>query len=188
MTRGAAVVAGCVILLLGCSDGGGAEVASLASTATPAVTSANDQAGIDTEAVLLEFARCMRDNGLPDFEDPVVGTDGNPRFGAGGGAGAITGVDPETRRAAFEVCGPILDDARLGVERPDRSEFEDRLLAFAECLRTEGIEVDDPDFAGEGGPFGGSLDREDPEVAAAVEACAHELPGDGGRRAGPAGG
>ncbi len=32
----------------------------------------------DAQDRLLEFAQCMRDNGVPDFEDPQIGTGGPP--------------------------------------------------------------------------------------------------------------
>lgn len=54
---------------------------------------------------------------------------------------------------------------------------EEALLAFTECLREHGLEVDDPDFDGTGGfgiaiPFGdGSGTGPDDDTQAALEAC-----------------
>lgn len=53
----------------------------------------------DAEDRLLEFAQCMRDNGVPDFEDPQIGTAGPPA--AGGGR---PDLDDPAQRAAFEIC------------------------------------------------------------------------------------
>ena len=58
---------------------------------------------------------------------------------------------------------------------------EDALLALAQCLRDQGLEVADPDFSGGGGPRGvfrgGGLDRSDPAVQAALEECSPILEG-----------
>lgn len=58
------------------------------------------------------FARCMRDNGVPDFPDPDP-NGGGLRIGpgAGGRAGAMTPDDPEFK-SAMEACEDKLP--RLG--------------------------------------------------------------------------
>ena len=50
---------------------------------------------------------------------------------------------------------------------------EDAFLAFAECLRGEGLDVADPDFSSGGRPGGilRGIDRQDPDVQAALETC-----------------
>ena len=45
----------------------------------------------DAQDRLLEFAQCMRDNGVPDFEDPQIGTGGPPAGGGGGHRHALPG-------------------------------------------------------------------------------------------------
>jgi hypothetical protein len=111
--------------------------------------------------------------------------------------------DPEEMDAAMETCGepPALGPNDLSEE--DRQAQEEAALEFAECMRDEGIEdFPDPDFSdmgpggapetneqesgdeggGDGdpqvylGPFG-EIDMDDPEVAAAFEACQDVLGG-----------
>jgi hypothetical protein len=98
-------------------------------------------------------------------------------------------IDPQDMDAATEVCGePPATGGELSEE--DRQAQEDAALQFAECMRNEGIEdFPDPDFSDQGpqtnsntapegqgggpvvaGPFG-QIDMDDPEVAAAFEAC-----------------
>ena len=67
--------------------------------------------------------------------------------GPGGGGGA-DGPDGD-RRAAFDSCGSLVEGASF---LPDRSggldaEAQDAFLEFTECLRENGVEVDDPDFS-----------------------------------------
>ena len=181
----------------GVAAGGTGEVAAAGVASLEADGAEPDQAGevaaeVDTEARLLEFSQCMRDQGI-DIGDPTVDTDGNVSFGGfRGGPGGDGEGRPEGIRAAFEECGDLLDGAQLGFRDRDRTEFSDQLLAFARCMRDEGIDIQDPDFSnfggdgdgdgdGDGGRGGifGDLDLEDPDVAAAQEACSDVLGGFG---------
>lgn len=164
-------------------------------TATGADTSSDGTAGTDTDAEAgsdedkaLAFAECMRGEGL-DWADPTVGADGSIDLfggqggppGAGGAGGAGGGLDEDTQ-SAFEACGPLLEGASFLPENGGiDAETQDSFLEFTQCLRDNGIDVDDPDFSdfgggppaggdGEGGFLGG-FDPEDPDNAAAIEAC-----------------
>lgn len=140
---------------------------------------ASDEAGAasdeDQEQALMEFAQCMRDNGVP-MGDPTVDTEGN--LSLGGGFRDVEGLDRETIQGAREICGDLLEGVALGFQQQDRSEFEDLFLEYAECMRDEGY-TDMPDSFGPGsdGPGSGSpgeeppFDFEDPEFIAANEVC-----------------
>jgi len=59
---------------------------------------------------------------------------------------------------------------------------EEALLALAQCLRDQGLQVDDPTFSGSGlraeGFFrGNGIDRSKPDVQAALQECGSLLPG-----------
>lgn len=112
--------------------------------------------------------------------------------------------DPEEMDAAIEECGepPALGPGNISEE--DRQAQEAAALEFAQCMRDEGIEdFPDPDFSNMGpggepqrrssdenssggdegdgpqvflGPFG-EIDMNDPEIAAAFEACQDVLGG-----------
>lgn len=188
-------LAGLALLLAACSGSADAGVASLANE--PANESDEDAAATASdEAALLAFAQCMRENGIEGFEDPTVDDEGSLQLG-GRGAFANGEIDRETMITARAACSQYLDDAALGFGRPDDSEIQDQLLAFAECMRDRGIEVDDPDFSGGpgdgtpepgGGPLG-DIDFSDPDVQEAVEACQGDFGrGFGPGRGGPPGG
>ena len=156
----------------------GGETAAAADGGTDAVAGA--VAGATDEEQALAFAECMRDNGV-DFPDPTLDADGSVDFGVGPGAGGAGGFDPQGDgvQEAFAECQSALEGASFLPGDGDLTELEDDLLAFAECLRDQGLDVDDPDLdsfgpgAGDGSatPFGEGFDPADPANADAIEAC-----------------
>jgi len=133
------------------------------------------------------------------------------------GDGDEPSISPEQIEAAEEVCGqpPGLGPGDISDE--DLQAMQEDALEFAQCMRDEGIEdFPDPDFSdmgpggeprtrssdgddgggdgdGDGrdetivlGPFG-EIDVEDPEIAAAFEACQDLMGGPPGEDGGPAG-
>jgi hypothetical protein len=200
----------------GSGGGGSDDVASVSNDDADEQAQADDT---DQEDELLDWVECMRDEGI-DIPDPTRDEDGNLvidgpgiRLGGGdsegstssddeGGDGDEPDVDPEDMDAAMEACGepPALGPNDISEE--DRQEMEENALAFAECMRDEGIEdFPDPDFSdlgpggepqrqrsddnndddGDGprvflGPFG-EIDIDDPDVRAAFEACQDLLGG-----------
>lgn len=150
------------------------------------------------EAQALAFAQCMRDEGI-DWPDPITNADGSIDLfggdGRGDGQDVGGGVD-DGRREALDVCGPLVEGASFlpgGVGGFD-AETEDAFLEFTQCLRDNGVDVDDPDFSnpggddGQRGPFGGSFDPQDPSNADAIEACQGLFAGAGSPGAGQDGG
>jgi hypothetical protein len=59
------------------------------------------------EEVMLDFARCMRENGLPEFPDP------DPNAGARITFGSVDPNDPKAQ-AALESCKAILQELQSG--------------------------------------------------------------------------
>ena len=124
----------------------------------------------------LKFARCMRENGV-DIPDPEVGGNGLVKVGPGPGQGPDP-ESPKTRRA-LEVCGKHLQQA--GGEAPDdamSAKHRDAFVAYARCMRAEGIDMPDPG-AGGGMVFKvGDPDAPNPEspaFKAAHQACEEHL-------------
>jgi hypothetical protein len=115
----------------------------------------------ETQQLMLKYAQCMRDNGV-ELPDPVAGKAGS----------LYEGVDQDSPafRSADAVCAPILQGI-VDDRKADSGENQDEMLALAECLREHGVDVQDP-VPGAEKPFGDSLDRTDPAVAQAIEACA----------------
>lgn len=132
------------------------------------------------EEAALEFAQCLRDEGI-DVTDPEVGADGSIDL-----LSIFGDVDPgsvsDDQQAAGELCADLLEGTNLLPGQDDLSANEAALLDFAQCLRDEGIDVTDPDVnaiggggVGAGGPqaaFGEAFDLADPDVEAAVVVCA----------------
>jgi len=198
-------VTGLMVVAVACGGSdGGPSVASLddATDTTIAGGVGAELEEVDTEEAVLAFADCLRDEGL-DIEDPTF--DGGGRFGFNlggavrGGPGDADGPNEEFQ-AAFAECEGLLEGISQQFERPDPGEIEDSLVAFADCMRGEGVDMADPDFSAQDeGPGGarllfGDLDLDDPTVAAAFEMCQSELafgrpggaPGAGGNNGGDA--
>lgn len=152
-----AALGACVSLLVACGGSGGA--AQVATLDTGSVSAATDTTvPVDTEEALLEYAQCMRDNGV-DMQDPTVDADGNVQ----GGFGPDSGIDPRSDefQTAQEACGDLIQGVAFGGGpgggRFDQTAIQDGLNRFTECLRDEGLDVDDVTMPtpGQGGPGGG---------------------------------
>lgn len=150
----------------------------------------------DTEAELLDWTECMRDEGI-DIPDPTLGSDGRVVPGDDSGDEGTTnesggGQAPASREemeAAEDVCGQAPALGAGDVE--DQQAAQDAALEFAQCMRDQGIDdFPDPDLSttgpgdddsddGRTGPFG-DVDMDDPETQAAFEACQDLLGGPGG--------
>lgn len=230
MTTALLLAAG--LLVAGCGGGGGDGDDGVASMDPANADSGDDQSegdGDDPDAELMEWVECMRDEGVP-MDDPVRDENGNvsisgPGIHIGGGAAAGgggmespdepaegAGEDRPSREvmdAAMETCGPP-EIARENRGEVDEEQMQETMLAFAECMRSEGVEAfPDPDFSQSGpggapqtnedgpggddgsgrnvviGPFG-EIDMDDPTTAAAFEACQDTL-GEPGGPGGPGG-
>jgi hypothetical protein len=182
----------------------GSGLATLTDDTAVTETTAAPAEQSDEEA-LLAFSDCMRENGVPDFQDPIINADGSIEFIPPAGAGDGTGPSPELTEA-FETCFPLLEGVALGPggQDFDITELQDDLLLLAECLRDNGLDADDPNILesfggnqGDGPPrgiaslFGDNVDLTDPKVIGIIESCAEKLdlagPG-GGPGAGPGNG
>lgn len=198
-TNTVASILALALLLVACgspeTEGTDSGLATL--TDDTAVTETTEAAEPTDEEALLAFADCMRENGVPDFQDPIFNADGSFEFippeGAAGGGGPSAEV-----QEAFDVCFGLLEGVALGPGGGDFDidELQDDLLLLAQCLRDNGLPADDPNiaegFGGNqaGGParglaqlFGPNVDLTDAKVIAVVEDCAEELD-----LAGPGGG
>lgn len=203
-----ASVAGLLAACGGSSDGSAGAVADLppepapaadGSTAAAEAPASETTGSSDPQQSILDFTECLRDQGI-EVDDPDF-SGGRPDFGGGQ---AVDMTDPDVQEA-FEACRSSLQGIGQQFSEEDRQAFQDAALQMAQCLRDEGLDVEDPDLSGDGpgaggaagpggGPFGG-LDLQDEDVRAAVDACQETLqdvlpqggPG-GGRPAGDAGG
>lgn len=165
----------------GSSEDGGSQVASIATADSSASATAKADSG-DTEKELNDYTECLRKEGV-DVPDVAVDSDGNISPGGGGGGGADAGdIDQDALEGAQKVCGDppasVTSNLQDSLNSP---EFQDAALKFTQCMRKEGIEIEDPDFSqgvgGGGGNGVGQLDQDDPKTAAALELCQKEFAG-----------
>jgi hypothetical protein len=178
-----------VALVAACSGGAtGPSVASLDDPGASGSPGASPAASAMTpQDAALAYARCMRENGV-DMPDPQVttGSGGEVKIDQEGGEP----VSKEKMAAADKVCRHFMAAAGPNGQGPAMSaEDQDKVLAFAKCMREHGIDMPDPDFTGGGfairvdggsnssNSTGGKGPKDDPEFKAAEEACSSLLPG-----------
>lgn len=136
-------------------------------TDSGAATAEDKQAG-------LKFAQCMRENGVPAFEDPAFDENGEMelRF--------PSGTDPKTVEPAQDKCKRYLP----GGGEPEKVTAEDvkKFQAYAKCMRENGMPgYPDPDEQGRSRfENGKEPDPNDPGLKTAHEKCGEHLPGGGG--------
>lgn len=189
-----AVIAG-LLALSSCSGDGDEDVADVATLGDGGAT--DDDADGDTvgggigggeidpefQDAMVDYAECMRDEGI-DFPDPQTGEGGivvigGPDGGASTGAADIASdTDMEALEQASDACAPILEAVEGAAPRLDpeqEQEMRDQALAFAECMRGEGIDYPDPVFEDNGeSTVAIGADFTDDAFQAAGEACGQE--------------
>jgi hypothetical protein len=149
-------IASCSLALTAC---GGDEPNGETSGAAGTEASSNEQ-----DAARVRLQECLRENGvdLPDRQP-------------GEGGGGLGDVDRDALEEAMEACEEHRDEA-FGNLEGDRQEIEDAFAKFSQCMRGEGIDMPDVSFGEGGPPAGEQLDRDDPDVQAALEKCQDEMP------------
>jgi hypothetical protein len=158
-----AAVAATASFVVAC--GGGEE-----ETASPA--NARDK----NRQAMLDYARCMRENGV-DMPDPKF-EGGRVTMRAGGPGQKI---NEDEMRAAEKACAKYQD----AIEAPDlsdedKAEMKAAALANAKCMRENGVpDFPDPQFDEKGGArikIDKSLDPESPTFQKAMKACEKTMP------------
>jgi hypothetical protein len=167
-TWGVALLLAAALVAAGCgedsADGGATSGGSSAASGD-----GSDQA--------MQFAECMRKNGVPEFPDPENG-------GTVLRAGPGSGVDPNSAefKAARRACQDLAPQGgEAGGAQSDR--LQAQVLEYAKCMRENGVPgFPDPDFSGGGVqmqlPPG--VDQNSPQFQSAQQACQDILAGLGG--------
>lgn len=119
----------------------------------------------------VKFAQCMRQNGVPQWPDPVDGTKFRMPY-----RGAVDPNSPQFK-AASQACKSLAPPGWDGSSRQDPAN-QARMLKYAQCMRKNGV----PDFPD---PQGGALDIGDlnpdsPQFKAADQKCQSLRPSGGG--------
>lgn len=154
-------------------------VATIALGACGSGAAQTPSPSVNPQAAALAFSKCMREHGV-NVPDPISN-------GSGGGAAvhiSANGSGPKPT-AALAACQKYLPRiGGNGSQTPDPAR-EAQLLKFAQCMRSHGIDMPDPQTSGGGvilGGPGGSAPNFDPSSTAfknAQTACQHYLPGKG---------
>ncbi len=135
---------------------------------------------------MLDYARCMRENGI-DMPDPKF--EGGRVTQRIGGPGRK--INPDDMRTAEKACAKY----QAAIKPPELSdeeaaEFKQAALENARCMREHGVEkFPDPTFDENGGAQirmskGMGIDPEDPAFKKAMKACEDKMPGAGTTSAG----
>jgi hypothetical protein len=148
------------VLAAGC--GGGSHVASIGKKHSAAPVSSSAAAPYTTA---LEYARCMRKHGEPDFPDP-----NNP---GGFPTGALAALDTSSHQfiTANSTCQRLLPNDG----QPTPAELQSTIaqgLRFARCMRAHGVAFPDPGISGDEITLDlGVVDTNSPKYAAAAQIC-----------------
>jgi len=161
-------------LLITLAGTAAAQVATLQTPGPEAQASEAPAEELDGQDAVLGFTECMRDKGV-DLPDPQFGV------GAFFAHGALEDIDFLSARflGAFEACQGFLAAAIPEADPEQQAEQIEQAVAFAECMREQGIDFPDPDPAS-GMSFGSMLGEDgglafdpfDPAFQSASRTCA----------------
>lgn len=114
--------------------------------------------------LLLDYAQCLRDNGL-DVDDPAPGE----------GISLQIEGDPSQADPALEACEHLAPPPPPDAEGDlaDEDSRED-MLGFAQCMRDNGVEAFEDPRSGEGIHIGPEV-AEDPDFESAERTCNEEF-------------
>ncbi|MEO3811837.1 hypothetical protein ABGB17_22810 [Sphaerisporangium sp. B11E5] len=156
-------------LSLASCAGGGQTAAPPAGQSSPE-GQATASASSGTEDSLARWMTCMRQNGVP-VEDPRE---------SGRLSAADTGVSQEVLEKAQEACRQYVQSA--AGDRPNANDpsVMDKYLAYAACMRENGVDMPDPKADANGEIVMESKTATDsPQYVKAQKACQSKLPGGG---------
>ena len=163
-----------------CSDSGGSsKVASIDTDTADVSEQVEIDPGEETEAAMLAFTQCLRDQGI-DVEDPTMDADGNMQLPPISLTSVVDGADPEAPMPDFDAIVAPCEEHLAGIVTTagpgDMIGVEDMFLAYAECMRSNGVDMPDPDFSSNGGVIDlGSGDGDGATFEAADKECRHLL-------------
>jgi len=126
-----------------------------------------DRSLVRGEAEMVAWADCLRAQGI-GVTDPVVNSDGNiekPVF--------PTDFDIKRNLQKLEVCDVFIQAFTSEFEQDKKGDADviDDLLALADCLRTQGIDLKDPVITNDGIDFEIPGIKKDPTVMTAYANC-----------------
>jgi hypothetical protein len=134
--------------------------------------SAASGGGSSDSTKLVQYAQCMRKNGVPSFPDPVNGQL-NLQVTPGG---ALDPSSPQWK-AAQQAC-KSLEPPGLQSGSAQSNQQQSQALKFAACMRKNGVpNFPDPQLEGGGFIVGEGVDSNSPQFQSALTACRKLQPG-----------
>jgi len=123
----------------------------------------------NTGSQALDYARCMRSHGVPNFPDPGSAGASNTFLGIA----LPASINPQSPafQSANNTCKKVLSAG--GVAKPPiTAQQKQALLANAECVRKHGVpNFPDPTFPPGGGISQNGIDPQSPAFQEAERAC-----------------
>ncbi len=177
----ASLVVVTTILAAACSGSDGVAVVVVTPSASPTGTGPDN-------AAFTQYRDCLTQHGVDVAQLRQFGDRGTATPSAGDGPSATpdSSVDQQKLQAAQQACGSLIQG--LATQTPEQqAQRQQAVLAFAKCMRDQGIDFPDPQPQADGqsgsGVRGllGNLDRNDPKIQAALAACPQDLGGFGNR-------
>lgn len=159
-------VAAAGLILAGCA--GGTNGASRAAT-------------VDGDQAFVDYARCMRDNGVAGFPDPVQ-RPGHDGLSLDNGNTAGDPAYPTADAACKHFLEAIDSIKAAGAHSALTPERLDGLIAYARCMRDHQVPMLDPDptdghiSLGNVPGITNDVGRGDPQFRSADSACRSKLP------------
>jgi hypothetical protein len=174
-----AVVFGAVVLFAGgCGSNASSGVASVNGNSGKASATSTPKA--NQEQLALQATKCMREHGV-NMADPTVDAKGNVRLQPPTGGDRLSQAELQKAR---DACQQYFQGLQQGFSNQDQTQSRDALLKYARCMRKNGYDMPDPNFSaqgsGSGEPFGGAINRNDPDFKKANAVCQGNLAQFGG--------
>ncbi len=159
----AGVLTGALLMLAGCGGPG---------PGSPATASHTQSAQQRARAVWLQFARCARSHGAPDFPDPQLDSQGRASFADDAHVKQEMGTSQ-----VREACGPILGRLPASAQQqpPVTAAQLRQLVAYARCIRRHGV-PGFPDPRPDGTFALTPTQKGSPQLNNAVQACRQYSP------------
>jgi hypothetical protein len=157
-----------MLAVVACGSGKSNGVASLSGANRPTATTSPGGSS-DSQQAALNWARCMRQHGI-NMPDPKI----DATEGIGGLLPRGVSPDDPKFKAAQQACQQY---APNGGQPPKPSpQQQQKLLAFARCMRQHGVNMPDPDANGGIDMTGAGVDPDGPKFKAAQQACQQYQP------------
>jgi hypothetical protein len=159
------------LVLTACSGGAsGSHVAQLRSSATQRNSSAGSPAASAQQGGAVDFARCMRAHGVPNWPDP----NSSGVFDKSKVTTQQLRISSSGLQAAQNACQGLLPPESATQQRLNAAQA----LRFSQCMRSHGVpNFPDPDGTGRiPDPASFGIDQGSPQFQAANQACAQYRP------------